>query len=252
VRLSELSLSELGTDELFLVSQIDGKSSIRELMLIAQMKAAAVARLMEHLLQRGYIVLESPPAPAAPPRKAASAGGVQDGRGRSLASGAAAGAQTGSGPRASLGQTHRDPAEQAEAFYSTAIDEYNQDDYTRAEELLRAALKLVPSNPLYRARLAIVLLERPGREREASQYAGEAVEEDPLMGQCYEALGLVKLRLGDVSEARRLLEQAVLLDRRHVPTSAALLEAIKSYKQKRGEPPDQLWNFVRHFVRLVP
>jgi hypothetical protein len=79
----------------------------------------------------------------------------------------------------------------------------------------------------------------------------DAFDEDPLDSQCLEALGFIKLKLGDYGNAKHFLERALLLDRRNVPSSARVLEALKSGPPGRGSRPDELWAKLRRSVRLT-
>jgi tetratricopeptide (TPR) repeat protein len=249
VRLAELSLTGLMMDDLALVSQIDGNSTIRELMAATQLKEPKARKVIRRLQEQGYISLQGHGAPrprlqadraAERPHTPQPSGGALQDR-----------PQPDSAPKAEPAQ-RRTPVEQAADLYRRSIGSYNQDRFGRAEELLRACLSLVPNHALYQARLAVVLLERIGRDSEALRLAEEATEEDPLLGQAFEAKGLVKLKQGEIGEARRLLEKAMLLDKRKVPSSVAILAAMKTYKPKKGDPPDRLWKLIRPFVKLTP
>ena len=251
VRLAELSLTGLMMDDLFLVSQIDGKSTLRDLMLVTQITDATARKIARRLLDQGYISLQS--RTLARMRLGGASRAVLVG-----APGAAGGVgkeRPGSKPdpaRSPETAVHRTPAEQAADLYKRAVASYNQDRFSRAEDLLRACLSLVPNYPLYQARLAVVLVERIGRDAEALRLAEVAIEEDPLLGQAFEAKGLVKLKLGEIGDARRHLEKAMLLDRKRVPSSVAILAAMKTYKPKKGDPSDRLWKLIRPFVKLTP
>src|SRR5262249_20079515 len=59
VRLAELSLTGLMMDDLFLVSQIDGKSSVRELMGVTQMTESNARKVMQRLVEQGYVTLQN-------------------------------------------------------------------------------------------------------------------------------------------------------------------------------------------------
>jgi tetratricopeptide (TPR) repeat protein len=246
VRLAELSLTGLMMDDLFLVSQIDGKSNLRELLTLSQVTEIKARAIIRRIMEQGYISLR---ARASPRRRLKEAQPAEQGDVSAAAEGLSK--ERPAPPKAEPAQ-RRTPVEQASDLYRRAIGNYNQDQFLRAEELLRASLSLVPNHALYQARLAVVLIERVGRDAEALRLAEQATEEDPLLGQAFEAKGLVKLKMGEIGEARRLLEKAMLLDKKKVPSSVAILAAMKTYKPKRGDPADRLWKLVRPFVKLTP
>jgi tetratricopeptide (TPR) repeat protein len=145
-----------------------------------------------------------------------------------------------------------DPKDLAQQFHARALTAYNAQNYSVAEELLRRAMALVEDSPRLRAHLALALAEQPGRIQEAEQLAEAAFEDDPLEAQCLEALGLIKLKQGAYGPAGRLLEKALLLDRRMVPSSAKALAELKAHAQRKGGTADKLWAMVRKMIHLKP
>jgi hypothetical protein len=277
VRLEDASTSGLTIDDLFLFSQIDGRSSLRELLFITQLPEKNAQRTLRRLREKGYITLESRGAPVRPPLQRPAPSAVLPRRvaeplrvevippapqpepeppaRQAQARAAAAIPETAPLPpnpaREAPPARGSSPADEAEELHRRAVRDYNDGRAAQAEAALRRALELKPDHAVLRARLAIVLLDGTGRDAEAEQQAEQAVDDEPLMGQCFEALGLVKLKVGDLSDAKRFLEKAQLLDRRHVPSSVAALQTLKSYKPAKGEAPGAMWSAVRRSVRLV-
>jgi hypothetical protein len=248
VDLAAMSITGLMMDDLFLISQIDGRATVRELMWITRMSEEKVRGVLGRMLQHGYVrlktrfggqVLIPQQKPQARP---ASASEPQT-------QGAAASAEPASAPPAGGSALERhSPLLQ---HYSLALTAYNEQRYAEAEQLLRKALSMEPRSALLRSRLAVVLLERAGQLRSAEKLAEEAFEEDPLLGQCLEALGLVRLRAGDYNEARRHLDKAVFLDKQHVPAAVRVLSELKNRPPGKRESPEDFWWKVHRLIKLT-
>jgi hypothetical protein len=237
VDVAQMSITGLMMDDLFLVSQIDGRATIRELMWVTKLAEDKVQTVFGRLLRKGYVTLqtrlESEPRPKkkvyTPPPAA----------------------QRAAVPEPQAPAAPMNPEEQARDLYRKAISEYNAGRSLNAEELLQHAVRLDQGPVRYRARLAIVLLDRPGQARTAESIADEAFEDDPLLGQCLEAMGMVKAYGGDTLEARRHLEQAVLLDKKNVPGAAQVLAELKTYQPRKGEAADELWRRIRRLFHMT-
>jgi uncharacterized protein DUF4388 len=239
--LASMSITGLMMDDLFLISQIDGKSTVRELTWITRMPEEKVRGVLGRMLQHGYVRLQT------------RMGGMS-GMKRFLPQPSVPAAASEPRPESPAPAADKAPAEAPQSFqysYNQALTAYNEQKYGDAERHLRRALSMQPRSALVRARLAMTLLERSGQERSAEKLAEEAFEEDPLLGQCLEALGLVRLRSGDYVEARRLLDKAVFLDKQHVPASVRILYELKSHPPQKGDSPDDFWWRVHRLIKLT-
>ncbi len=268
VFLEQISLTGFAMDDLFLVSQIDGQSSIRELCLVTGQTQERVMKLVEGLHAKGYVALarRSPASPRVTPvaKKKGAAKSEKVGGPKKEACGESGKAKlkgaTGESPdkdgangaTEKLDSPKMSKKERAKGFYYRAIQEYNGGMCLDAEASMRKALGLAPTVARYHARLAVILLSRPGGTKRAEREAEKAMDLDPLDSICLEALAWVKLRRGAFSEARRLLEQALFLGREQVPSAPRLIERIRKHKPKRREAPDTLWKQMRRDLILEP
>ena len=237
--IARMSITGLMMDDLFLISQIDGRASVRELMWITRMPEAKVHVVLTRMIQHGYVRLQT-----------RMGGGGTGPRVKSFQPSPSAGTkpeETAPAPAPSTADS-RQPFRQP---YHLALTAYNEQRYAEAEQLLRKSLSLEPRSALIRSRLAITLLERSGQERSAEKLAVEAFEEDPLLGQCLEALGLVRLKQGDYTESRRLLDKAVFLDKQHVPASVRILYELKNRPPQKGDSAEDFWWRVHRMLKLT-
>jgi hypothetical protein len=240
--LKQIPTTGLSMDDLFFLSQIDGRTSLRELISITGMGEKPLFRLVHGGLGHGFLELLARPVSGPPVRSIRRPSRVT-----SRPPAEPAGAPE---PLAEAPAAPADPQEEAQRLHASAIAAYNAQSFAAAEELLRQALSLDEGSSRIRAHLALTLAELPGQMPEAERLAEEAFENDPLEALCLEALGLVKLRLGAYGPARRLLEKALLLDRRLVPSAARILDELRAQDPRKSGTAEKLWTMFRKRIQL--
>jgi tetratricopeptide (TPR) repeat protein len=284
--LTKIPAAGLTMDDLFVLSQIDGKTSLRQLISITGMAEKPLFRLMHQEIRKGYVELRprqvlgppvrsirtpspvtatlsrpqtapprgaprpasEPPRPPAPevilePKQPAAAEAI---------------------PRPKRPMVPPPPSEAARAasaaaerkaealrLHVRAVTAYTARNFSTAEELLRRALSLDAESSRIRAHLALALAEQPNQMEKAQRMLEKALEDDPLDSLYLEAMGLLKAKLGDYTKAKLLLETAMLLDSKNVPSSARVLEVLKNYQPKRGARPEDVWPMIFKHIRLA-
>lgn len=99
--------------------------------------------------------------------------------------------------------------------YARLLDDWGEeegrDDDEGAEKLFSRALDIDPLNPVIRAELAQVLLEKDQFE-EASEVMEQASGQEVLQAEFWGTLALVRVELGQEAEAKAALEKALSID----------------------------------------
>ncbi len=99
-----------------------------------------------------------------------------------------------------------DPAARQHAYRSFELARAG--DLKKAEQEMRAAIKVAPANPLYQSGLAGILL-RQGRREESRDYFQKASQLDPGNAIFRVQLATRQWELGDLSNAKQNLEAAL-------------------------------------------
>jgi hypothetical protein len=264
IELTRIPAAGLTMDDFFVLSQIDGHTSLRQLMSITGMREKPLFTLMHHVLQSGFVSLRPREVPGPPVRSVRPHSRVSATQSRPqpppeprppiLAAApeerSVPGPVPPSGAPEPMPVQPADPKAEALRLHARALEAYNAQNFPVAEEILRRAVSLDEASARIRAHLALVLAERKGQVHEAARMAEDAIDDDPLDGQCFEAIGLIHVKLGNYGEARRCLETAMILDRKSVPSSAKILEELKAYQPNKRDVPEDFWSKISKLIRL--
>jgi hypothetical protein len=245
IDLAEIPAEGLTMDELFVLSQIDGRTSLRQLISITGMAEKPLFALLHRGLAHEYLSLQDRPVSGPPVRSLRRPSRVTAVPAQPRPAAPAPVQSEAEAPAGPPG-----PQAEAQQLHARALAAYNAQSFPAAEELLRQAVALDAGLPCLRAHLALVLAEQPGQSAEAEQMAEAAVEDDPLSAHCLEALGLIKLKLGAYGPARRLLERALSLERRLVPSSARILDELGANDPRKSGTAEKIWATLRKRIQL--
>lgn len=96
--------------------------------------------------------------------------------------------------------------------YYTALQCYNRRDFEQARTELLKAIASDPSNSEYRIAMGRTMLKLPNHLRHAENAYLMAIELSPEKADYYAELGLFYQQLSQVSQAREMMQKALLLD----------------------------------------
>ncbi len=249
--LDKISITGLMMDDLYLVSQLDGRMSIRELLIVTGLTENQVSQVLNRLSKRGYVKFartrvagpegEAAPSKAGKQSPAAPEAG-SSGKRRSFSS-APGPRWDPSAPGATLGPKATD-------LYERALRAYSARQTGDALKLLRRAMQRVGTHPPLRSRIAVCLLDFPGQQEQALHEARLAYERAPQERMCLEAMGYAYLRKGDLDTARRFLKQAILRDNNNKISSAGRVFSKIQHHSSVNEPSESMWESIRPLIGL--
>ena len=261
--LDRISVSGLMMDDLFLVSQIDGRLSIRELLWITGLSIEKVRRIFDRLLTKGYLNIKDPDSKGLanvprdadlPPRSAPVVARATPKAPAATKSKSSAATRPKSPAPATKKSSEEEAGQDASDLYTLqdkARAAYNAKHPRDAVRCFHLALKQVPDDVLLRAQLAISLLDQQERREQGMREARRAYKGDPTHPAALEAMGLSHLRLGMIEKARHYLQQAMLRDKnQRISSAARVLSKIKRSGHLAELADDSLWETVRPLVRF--